>query len=105
MGWPIKGQDQDDETTRLGVRTGQGGGTLGLRFPCSSGSGRDHDSVFFAMALSAGLVIVVIRALFPAGRLFPIAFASLIAVYAAIFSLFVEEIFRGIDAAFLVGGF
>jgi hypothetical protein len=54
------------------------------------------------MALSAGLVIVVIRALFPAGRLFPIAFASLIAVYAAIFSLFVEEIFRGIDAAFFL---
>ena len=61
--------------------------------------------LFFAMVLSAGLVIVVIRVLFPAGRLFPIAFASLIAVYAAIFSLFVEEIFRGVDAAFLVVGF
>jgi voltage-gated potassium channel len=61
--------------------------------------------LFFAMVLSAGLVIVVIRALFPAGRLFPVAFASLIAVYAAIFSLFVEEIFRGIDAAFLIVGF
>ena len=61
--------------------------------------------LFFAMIFSAALVIVVIRALFPAGRLFPIAFASLIAVYAAIFSLFVEEIFRGIDAAFLVVGF
>ena len=35
--------------------------------------------LFFAMVLSAGLVIVVIRALFPAGCLFPIAFASLIA--------------------------
>jgi voltage-gated potassium channel len=61
--------------------------------------------LFFAMVLSAGLVIIVIRALFPAGRLFPIAFASLIAVYAAIFSLFVEEIFRGIDSEFLVIGF
>jgi voltage-gated potassium channel len=61
--------------------------------------------LFFAMIFSAALVIVVIRALFPAGRLFPIAFASLIAVYAAIFSLFVEEIFRGVDAAFLVIGF
>jgi voltage-gated potassium channel len=61
--------------------------------------------LFFAIVLSAGLVIVVIRALFPAGRLFPVAFASLIAVYAAIFSLFVEEIFRGIDAAYLVVGF
>jgi voltage-gated potassium channel len=60
---------------------------------------------FFAIVLSAGLVIVVVRALFPAGRLFPIAFASLIAVYAAIFSLFVEEIFSGVDAAFLIVGF
>jgi voltage-gated potassium channel len=61
--------------------------------------------LFFAMVLSAGFVIAVIRALFPAGRLFPIAFASLIAVYAAIFSLFVEEIFSGIDPEFLAVGF
>jgi voltage-gated potassium channel len=61
--------------------------------------------LFFAMVLSASLVIVVIRALFPAGRLFPIAFASLIAVYAAIFSLFVEEIFRGVDTTFVIVGF
>ena len=61
--------------------------------------------LFFAMVLSAGMVIVLIGALFPAGRLFPIAFASLIAVYAAIFSLFVEEVFLGIDVAFLVIGF
>jgi voltage-gated potassium channel len=61
--------------------------------------------LFFAILFSAGLVIVVVRALFPAGRLFPVAFASLVAVYAAIFSLFVEEIFRGVDAAFLVIGF
>jgi voltage-gated potassium channel len=62
-------------------------------------------SPLFAMVLSAGLVIAVIRALFPAGRLFPVAFASLLAVYATIFSLFVEEIFRGIGDAFLVVGF
>jgi len=61
--------------------------------------------LFFAMVLSAGLGIAVIRALFPAGRLFPVAFASLLAVYATIFSLFVEEIFRGIGDAFLVVGF
>ena len=61
--------------------------------------------LFFAMVLSAGLVIAVIRALFPAGRLFPVAFASLLAVYATIFSMFVEEIFRGIGDAFLVVGF
>jgi voltage-gated potassium channel len=62
-------------------------------------------SLFFAMVLSAGFVIAVVRALFPVGRLFPIAFATLIAVYAAIFSLFVEEIFTGIDSEFLVVGF
>ena len=62
-------------------------------------------SLFFAMVLSAGFVIAVVRALFPVGRLFPVAFASLIAVYAAIFSLFVEEIFTGIDSEFLVVGF
>jgi hypothetical protein len=61
--------------------------------------------LFFAILLSAGLGIVVVRILFPAARLFPVAFASLIAVYAAIFSLFVEEIFRGIDPEFLVVGF
>src|SRR5215470_13732837 len=61
--------------------------------------------LFFAILFSAGLVIVVVRALFPTGRLFPVAFASLIAVFAAIFSLFVEEVFRGIEAAFLVAGF
>jgi hypothetical protein len=61
--------------------------------------------LFFAIVLSAGFVTAVIRALFPAGQLFPIAFASLIAVYVAIFSLFVEEIFRGIDTKFLVVGF
>jgi voltage-gated potassium channel len=61
--------------------------------------------LFFAMVISASIVIVVTRALFPAGRLFPIAFASLIAVYAAIFSLFVEEIFSAVDTPFVVVGF
>jgi len=61
--------------------------------------------LFFAILLSACLVIAVMRTLFPPGRLFPIAFASLLAVYAAIFSLFLEEIFRGIDDAVLVVGF
>jgi voltage-gated potassium channel len=60
---------------------------------------------FFAILLSACLVIAVMRTLFPPGRLFPIAFATLVAVYAAIFSLFVEEVFRGIDQALLVVGF
>ena len=61
--------------------------------------------LFFAIVFSACLVIAVMRALFPPGRLFPIAFASLLAVYAAIFFLFVDEIFRGIDDVALVVGF
>ena len=43
------------------------------------------------------MAIVVLQLLFPVGRLFSIAFANLIAVYAAIFSLFVEEVFKGVD--------
>src|SRR6188768_418495 len=61
--------------------------------------------LFFAIVFSACLIIAVMRTLFPPGRLFPIAFASLLAVYAAIFSLFVDEIFRGIDDVALVVGF
>jgi voltage-gated potassium channel len=61
--------------------------------------------LFFAVLLSACVVIAVMRTLFPPGRLFPIAFASLLAVYAAIFSLFVEETFRGIGDTVLVIGF
>jgi len=61
--------------------------------------------LFFAILLSAGLAIAFIPALFPTSRLFSIAFANLIAVYAAIFSLFVGEIFSGVDAAVLGIGF
>jgi hypothetical protein len=50
---------------------------------------------FLAIMLSAAVAIAVLQLLFPIGRLFPIAFANLIAVYAAIFSLFVEEVFKG----------
>jgi len=57
--------------------------------------------LFFAIMLSAVLAIAAIQALFPVNRLFSFAFANLIAVYAAIFSLFVEEVFRGVDPALL----
>src|SRR6476469_6038583 len=50
---------------------------------------------FLAIMLSAAVAIAVLQLLFPIGRLFPIAFANLIAVYPAIFSLFVEEVFKG----------
>ena len=61
--------------------------------------------LFITILLSAGLAIAAIQALFPVSRLFPIAFANLIAVYAAIFSLFVEEVFGGVDPALLSIGF
>jgi voltage-gated potassium channel len=61
--------------------------------------------LFLAIMLSAAIAIAVLQALFPVGRLFSIAFANLIAVYAAIFSLFVEEIFHGLDPAILSLGF
>ena len=56
---------------------------------------------FLAIMLSAAVAIAVLQLLFPVGRLFSIAFANLIAVYAAIFSLFVEEVFKGVDPAIL----
>jgi voltage-gated potassium channel len=61
--------------------------------------------LFWAIVLSAALAIAVIRMLFPASRLFYIAFGNLIAVYAAIFSLFVEEIFAEVNVRVLGIGF
>jgi voltage-gated potassium channel len=63
------------------------------------------NSLFFAILISAGLAILFIQALFPASRLFSIAFANLIAVYAAIFSLFVDQIFAGVQDWALSLGF
>jgi len=81
--------------------------TLALAFVCfvAAAVAGVGSPFFFAILLSACLVIAVMRVLFPPGNLFPIAFASLLAVYAAIFSLFIEDIFRGIDDASLVVGF
>ena len=61
--------------------------------------------LFIAIMVSAALAIAALQLLFPVGRLFSIAFANLIAVYAAIFSLFVEEVFGGVDPALLSLGF
>jgi hypothetical protein len=57
--------------------------------------------LFFAVMLSAGFAIAAIQVLFPVNPLFSFAFANVVAVYAAIFSPFVEEVFRGVDAALL----
>jgi voltage-gated potassium channel len=61
--------------------------------------------LFFVILVSAGLAIAAIQAMFPVSRLFSIAFANLIAVYVAIFSLFVEEVFHGVSDALLAAGF
>ena len=61
--------------------------------------------LLFAIVLSAALAIAVIRVLFPASQLFYIAFGNLIAVYAAIFSLFVEEIFAEVNVGIFGIGF
>ncbi|HLC09260.1 MAG TPA: ion channel [Methyloceanibacter sp.] len=57
--------------------------------------------LFVAILVSAALAITTIGVLFPVSQLFSIAFANLIAVYAAIFSVFVEKIFGGVDPAIL----
>jgi voltage-gated potassium channel len=55
-----------------------------------------NSPLFMVILVSAGLAIAAIQAIFPVSRLFSIAFANLIAVYVAIFSLFVEEVFHGL---------
>jgi voltage-gated potassium channel len=78
---------------------------LVVRVVCSRGRSPHRLATVFCHLVSGCLVIAVMRTLFPPGRLFPIAFASLLAVYAAIFSLFVEEVFRGLNDVVLAIGF
>lgn len=61
--------------------------------------------LFLAIVLCAALAMEIIRELFPASRLFPVAFGHLFAVYAAIFSLFVEEVFSLVNVWILGVGF
>ncbi len=49
--------------------------------------------LFFAIVTATVLATIAIRLLFPKSQLLPITFASLMAVYASIFALFVESIF------------
>src|SRR5579883_3245846 len=55
--------------------------------------------LFLAIVLCAALAMEIIR------ELFPVAFGHLIAVYAAIFSLFVEEVFSLVNVWILGVGF
>jgi voltage-gated potassium channel len=63
------------------------------------------DSLFFTIIAAAVVAAVAAQYLFPPTRLFPITFAHLTAVYAAIFGLFVEGIFTGVDRLALALGF
>lgn len=51
------------------------------------------DFLFFSILLSAAFAMIAIAELFPKSGLFLISFASLAAVYASIFALFVEALF------------
>ena len=51
------------------------------------------DFLFFSILFSAAFAMIAIAELFPKSGLFPITFASLAAVYASIFALFVEGLF------------
>jgi voltage-gated potassium channel len=79
--------------------------SLAFLFLVAFATAGNRSSLFIAIILSAALAIAAIQVLFPVGRLFSIAFANLIAVYAAIFSLFVEEVFSGVDPLLLALGF
>jgi voltage-gated potassium channel len=79
--------------------------TLAFVFLVAVATAGIANPLLLAIVLSAALAIAVIRVLFPTSRLFSIAFGNLIAVYAAIFSLFVEEIFAGVNVRILGIGF
>jgi voltage-gated potassium channel len=79
--------------------------SLAFLFLVAFATAGNRTPLFIAIMVSAALAIAALQLLFPVGRLFSIAFANLIAVYAAIFSLFVEEVFSGVDPALLSIGF
>ncbi len=61
--------------------------------------------LFFAILFSAAFAMAAIENLFPQSGLFPITFASLTAVYASIFALFVEGLFYSLGKVTLGIGF
>jgi len=61
--------------------------------------------LFFAIVISTALAAVALQTIFPDGRLFSVTFASLVAVYASIFALFVEGLFSGVSTISLGLGF
>lgn len=61
--------------------------------------------LFFAIAASAPLAAAALQWLFPEGRLLWIAFINLVAVYASVFALFVDEVFSSVAPVPLGIGF
>ncbi len=67
-------------------------------------AGRQFE-LMIAIIASATLAAIGLQRLFPASRLLWIAFVNLIAVYASVFALFVDELFSAVDRAALAIGF
>jgi voltage-gated potassium channel len=63
------------------------------------------DVLFLAIVSSAGTAAALLRYLFPGRSFFSLTFANLVAVYAAIFAFFMEELFGRIEPAISGVGF
>lgn len=62
-------------------------------------------TLFLAIVSSTLLAVTALHWLFPASRLLWIAFVNLVAVYASIFALFVDDVFARVDKITLSVGF
>jgi voltage-gated potassium channel len=105
LGFGVKGEVAMGHTRRLLSEVARIALSLAFVFLVGVATAGIGSPLFFAILLSAGLAIVVIPALFPASRLFSIAFANLIAVYATIFTLFADQIFARVNVFALSIGF
>jgi voltage-gated potassium channel len=90
------------KTTRRLILVGLSLGFVALVGISVAGS---FNFLFFAILFSAAIAMVAIQQLFPHSGLFPITFASLAAVYASIFALFVEGLFFSLGKVTLGIGF
>jgi voltage-gated potassium channel len=68
-------------------------------------AGAQFNALFFAIVVSASVAAVALQWLVPESRLLWIAFVNLIAVYASVFALFVDEAFGRIESGVLAVGF
>jgi len=63
------------------------------------------NALFAAITLTAGVASVLVRWLFPKRAFFSLTFANLIAVYAAVFAFFMEQVFGTVPSATAGFGF